>query len=249
MVIQTLALKDCSSLRVDEREALRYLGVKEADESVLSLLKSCEKELVELSEPRAVYAVVDIANDGETVDFGFMKVKSESLSMHLAECDEAYIIATTLGVGIDRLFEKYNRILQTKAAVCDATASALIESFCDYVNESVVENREAVMRFSPGYGDFDLKHQKEILDYLGEGQYLYFWHISELVIYDTPKELSEFTRFCDGVGGNIGCRGCEYYYTESNESIGFYEECGCDNSRPIKRPPQSWCYVEKPKGE
>jgi predicted transcriptional regulator len=87
----------------------------------------------------------------------------------------------------------------------------------------------------------------EICNYLNE-KTGYAWHISDLVIYDEPKELSEFKRWCDGVSRNIGCRGCEYYYTESNESIGFYEECGCDNLRPLKRPPQSWCYVERSEG-
>lgn len=76
------------------------------------------------------------------------------------------------------------------------------------------------------------------------GKDLYGWHISDLVIYDKPKELREFTRFCEGISGKAGCRGCEYYYEENNESIGHYEECCCDNFRPLKRPPQSWCYVE-----
>lgn len=33
---------------------------------------------------------------------------------------------------------------------------------------------------------------QEIFDYIGIGKYLYTWHISNLVIYDKPKELSEF---------------------------------------------------------
>ena len=90
--------------------------------------------------------------------------------------------------------------------------------------------------------------EKEIIEYAtdknGNFVYTYGWHISDLVIYDKPRELSEFKGFCDGISGKIGCRGCEYYYTESNESVGFYEECGCDNLRPLKRPPQSWRYVE-----
>ena len=93
----------------------------------------------------------------------------------------------------------------------------------------------------------------ELFDYLygkhGHKHGGWAWHISDLVIYDKPKELREFKQYCDGVGGSIGCRGCEYYYTESNESIGTYEECLCDNSRPLKRPPQSWCYVEELKGD
>lgn len=85
----------------------------------------------------------------------------------------------------------------------------------------------------------------EILKYTNHGDKdLTAMHISNLVIYDKPKELREFKRFCDGVGGKIGCRGCEYYYSENTES-GSYEECCCDNLRPITRPPQSWCYVEE----
>lgn len=72
---------------------------------------------------------------------------------------------------------------------------------------------------------------------------VYGWHISDLVIYDKPKELSEFYHYC---GDDPKCDGCKYLYSESNESVGLYEECcspveGC---KPLTRPPQSWCYVE-----
>lgn len=59
----------------------------------------------------------------------------------------------------------------------------------------------------------------------------YGWHISELKIYDTPKELSEFQRATDP------CNSCHAEYT--------WECTGCKNlSGDIKRAPQSWCYVE-----
>ena len=74
-----------------------------------------------------------------------------------------------------------------------------------------------------------------------KGNIFYEWHISNLEIYDTPKELSEFKRFCDG--GKKGCDDCDYYYLENSES-GRYEECCCDNLRPLKRPFESWGYVE-----
>ena len=164
--LRTMYLMNNFDLKIRVRDVMRYLRVKQGDETMRRLLEECSKSVYESASPKAVYTKVDVKIENYTVDLGFIKVKSESLAIHLADCDEAYIFAATLGVGIDRLFEKYNRILQTKAAVCDATASALIESFCDYVNEFVVGEREAVMRFSPGYGDFDLKHQKEILSYL-----------------------------------------------------------------------------------
>ena len=58
----------------------------------------------------------------------------------------------------------------------------------------------------------------EFEDY-GKGAPLYGWHISELVVYDEPKKLSEFT----------GLRKTKFGYLP-------YE---------IKLPPQSWVYVEE----
>lgn len=65
----------------------------------------------------------------------------------------------------------------------------------------------------------------------GSGETLYGWHISGLVIYDKPKELSEFVKPC-----NRNCfTPCPYYQGKEYE---------CEGSI-ITRPPQSWCYVEE----
>lgn len=61
----------------------------------------------------------------------------------------------------------------------------------------------------------------------------YGWHISDLVIYDKPRELSEFYILKK-------CRSCESGY-ESTACI--YDE-DCKVPAPITRPPQSWRYVE-----
>lgn len=58
----------------------------------------------------------------------------------------------------------------------------------------------------------------ELVDYLAGGEG-YGWHISNLLIYDQPWELSEFTGLRTFKGG--------------------FE------LRKIDRPPQSWCYVEE----
>ena len=59
----------------------------------------------------------------------------------------------------------------------------------------------------------------------------WLWHISELKIYDKPKELI-FNKPCPIKWQN--CSGCEFYSS--------YTGCCCNQ---IKRPPQSWCYVEE----
>lgn len=69
-----------------------------------------------------------------------------------------------------------------------------------------------------------------------EGRYGYAWHISDLVIYDKPKELSEFYKPC-----SHDCKNCKYWY--SGLPIGYGALCMWEDS-VITRPPQSWCYVE-----
>lgn len=60
----------------------------------------------------------------------------------------------------------------------------------------------------------------------------YGWHISNLKIYDEPKELSEFKGLCKV---ESDCCACPYYN---------YSKMDCDG-RTIKRPFQSWGYVEE----
>lgn len=69
----------------------------------------------------------------------------------------------------------------------------------------------------------------------------YGWHISNLVIYDKPRELGEFSRKCE----KTPCEGCEHLKYQGVNSAEYDYDCEFLGNRiPITRPPQSWCYVE-----
>ncbi len=70
----------------------------------------------------------------------------------------------------------------------------------------------------------------------------YAWHISDLKIYDKPRELGEFERPADaGLCDKYDCDECESSYYKGNfDGVPTY---GCKKFI-ITRPPQSWCYVE-----
>lgn len=76
----------------------------------------------------------------------------------------------------------------------------------------------------------------------GKGKRLYRWHISDLKVYDKPKELSDFCfpeeKYCE----KELCGGCPY--EQRANQYGEYEY-DCEWQRPLTRPPQSWCYVKK----
>jgi predicted transcriptional regulator len=87
---------------------------------------------------------------------------------------------------------------------------------------------------------------EQMFDYLADG-YGYAWHITDLVLYDMPRALRGFYHYC---GDNPNCDGCELLYY-SNTECGKEEFC-CSNMygcKPLKRPPQSWCYVEEVEDE
>ena len=69
----------------------------------------------------------------------------------------------------------------------------------------------------------------------------YGWHISNLVIYDKPRELSELYTKCDE-----GCENCDFWKSVRVNADEYDMECSSSiyGHRPLKRPPQSWCYVE-----
>ena len=67
----------------------------------------------------------------------------------------------------------------------------------------------------------------------GKGKTLYGWHITDLKIYDKPKELSEFCIPC-----KVSCENCKNP---------LYFECRCEEKgkKIVTRPPQSYMFVEE----
>lgn len=86
---------------------------------------------------------------------------------------------------------------------------------------------------------------KEMCVY-GKGKPIYGWHISDLKIYDKPKELSEFRKPLDRVWGSY----CNDYCDRGCISFGS-TDYSCNDywnwEKGLTRPPQSWQYVEEKK--
>lgn len=152
-------------IKADEREALRYLGYgrNTPDEKTLSLIAECKAELERVITAKCCYIRTGVFIKENALDIGFGEIQSEALSKNLAGCTGAFIFAATIGIGADRLILKYEKTSPSKAVVIDALASSAIEVWCDRINRQLCENLQSKPRFSPGYGDFDIKHQKDIM--------------------------------------------------------------------------------------
>lgn len=82
------------------------------------------------------------------------------------------------------------------------------------------------------FRDMSCLTDEQTADYLGDKDG-YGLHITDLKIYDKPKELSEFYRTCK----EKSCRECD--------AEREYDVCAVGRRKPITRPPQSYMFVEE----
>lgn len=92
---------------------------------------------------------------------------------------------------------------------------------CEMANADLAERASCVRR-------------EEIREY-ANGKEVYGWGICDLKIYDIPKPLSEFYTWKK-------CNSCK---TSGYEASACTYDDDCKVPAVLKRPPQSWCYVEE----
>lgn len=120
------------------------------------------------------------------------------------------------------------------------------EFVCDYILDFTLDpyGHHSYFISDDDFEDTCLTLFEELWEY-GKGKTLYGWHISNLIIYDKPKELSEFVRLCpEREKGRITakCLNCAHYFENAAE---FCAGCDCDGEIHIARAPQSYCFVEE----
>ncbi|MFI3226240.1 MAG: vitamin B12 dependent-methionine synthase activation domain-containing protein [Clostridia bacterium] len=153
------------------RETARYLGYKNQlpDEQTLTQIKTLMFELEQVCSPRYICKEVPISIQNNTINFDFFSVESKNLAKNLKNCEKAIFFAATLGTEADFLIRRYSKTSMTKSVIINSCASALIEEFANISQKqiaSTLNNEYLRPRFSPGYGDFELKHQKDIINLL-----------------------------------------------------------------------------------
>lgn len=120
----------------------------------------------------------------------------------------------------------------------NAQGKVMGEFVCDAIFPICIEYSDPDCEIAKHEFAFTGLTDKQIIDYLGNGKDGYGWHISDLVIYDKPKQLSEFYKKCKSYDkdewdiDNLDCIECK-------------NPCGNGGKLYLKRPPQSWCYVEE----
>ncbi|WP_180272710.1 vitamin B12 dependent-methionine synthase activation domain-containing protein [Konateibacter massiliensis] len=157
-------------MEVNKKETLRYLGYRgqEMDANLEALIDETSQELLNSIAPKSVHQEFSCSTEGDdVVHLGPLVIKSKHLAKNLKGCEYAVIFAATIGSSADTLIKRYSLTNLAKASVVQAAGAALIETFCDSLEDTIRENaaaRELYLRprFSPGYGDLPLELQRDI---------------------------------------------------------------------------------------
>ncbi|MGN0691012.1 MAG: methionine synthase [Oscillospiraceae bacterium] len=164
--------------KINREEAFRYMAAEgySPEGAMAELADECEQELIAAASPFYTYRVFEIAaNDGEKVTLKECPIvfAGKDISALLKGCHSAVVMCATVGSGADLLIRKYQIENMAKAFIADAFASAAAEQVCNKFDELLKEKypeKFITWRFSPGYGDFPLDIQRELLDVLNAGR-------------------------------------------------------------------------------
>ena len=148
------------------------------------------------------------------------------------------------------LWEYVTAYENSKGEILDGSQKVIGEFVCDKVfllhpytydrGSADLERRKFIQTFEGSSKENEILAatcltQDEMFDYIGADNYGYGWHISDLKIYDKPKELKEFFKPCP-TKEKGDCLDCDCLADNDYGGI-------CTNN--LTRPPQSWQYVEE----
>lgn len=155
--------------QLNYNEILMYLGYRgqECPAELEGQIHRCIEEVMKTSDPRLVYRRLPVSN-GEIKGF---PLEGKDMPEILANCQEAVLLAVTLGPRIEQLLMRREVTDMADAVIMDSCASTAIENVCDHFEFDLREQLEKdglylTDRFSPGYGDLPLHTQVRLCEAL-----------------------------------------------------------------------------------
>lgn len=141
------------------------------------------------------------------------------------------------------VYETKARFVKSVRGACTTQGygrGKVIGSFvCDRIDTYTFSGCNARYRIN----DVDLAkiclNHPELIAY-GKGKTLYGWHITEQKLFDKPRDITEFAIYA-----RCAQECSEYDICMKYDSEETRVECPDFAKVPLKRAPQSWCYVEE----
>lgn len=149
--------------KINLKAWLEALGMKEIpDEKIMSEIRKVEQMIISAVSPKAIYRIMEPSE---------LRLEGKSIKRHLSGCQKIVVMGATLGAGADHLIRRLQITDMTEAVIADCGASVLIEQVCDAFQKTINDAVDGytTSRFSPGYDDFPIEVQPDMIRYI-DGQ-------------------------------------------------------------------------------
>lgn len=154
---------------IDRKETKRYAGLRGTNEFPEKIVEeACTIVMLEKA-PQTVW--VTYAYDCETGavgNAGEYIIESKILRKHLAQAEKVVFLAATVGEGVEKAGSgAFKRGEYALGLLIDAAATAAVEQAADELEKLLASEFHSqglvlTTRFSPGYGDWDLREQDKV---------------------------------------------------------------------------------------
>ena len=151
------------------REVYRYLGYRKITPTpeIDARIQACIGRMQAAATPRAIARRFPVRTEApDRVEIAGLTIRSRDLYRNLSGCDDAYMFAATIGIGIDLLIKRGEVASMTDSIIYQAAGAEMIESYADS-EVATLRAQEAARgyqlrpRYSPGYGDLPLALQTD----------------------------------------------------------------------------------------
>ena len=164
-----MPIYNTSLLTVDTKECRRYAGLMKADFEESVIEDACVEAQL-LAAPKGVYEIYDYDAANQTVlcEPPF-KLEGRLVAKHLREAEKVILMAVTVGDDIEDHVTKYfEEGRYAYSVILDAAATTAVEQVADGLEKAVAPKIKKMgyktrWRFSPGYGDWPLTCQPEMV--------------------------------------------------------------------------------------
>lgn len=151
---------------MSKKDVLRYLGHEgqEMDQDMMDRI-DVYYDMMNKLPGKYIFQLFDLKQDPLTVEGTIISFDGQSIKNILSQSKQVILFVATLGVEVDRKIQQLKYTSGTDMMILNACASARIEEVIDEMTEKILARPGVYLtpRFSPGYGDLSLSHQREII--------------------------------------------------------------------------------------
>lgn len=160
---------------VDAKETRRYAGLAKADFDEAVIREACEEAAL-LAAPRGVWQRYAYDCRRQTIPGEDVVLPGTAIGRHLAGCEAVICLAATVGEAIEEAVTRhFQEGRYAYSTILDAAATAAVEQTADALERAIrpataKEGLHTRWRFSPGYGDWPLTGQPDMVRLSGASE-------------------------------------------------------------------------------